>query len=104
MNVDGRKPVPTTIPGGNQLVNEWLLGWAKDRADLERLESLHSPPPGPSPILAREVAMRLAELRDRFAGLAMQTMIKNPGSFEWYASEAYRLADAMLKAREGAPP
>jgi hypothetical protein len=46
-------------------------------------------------------------LRDYFAGLAMQGLIANgadsseaDSGWNWFAGEAYSMADAMLKARE----
>jgi len=44
-------------------------------------------------------------LRDHFAGLVMQGMlsgkpIKYVGDIEKYATQAYEIADAMLRARE----
>jgi NTP pyrophosphatase (non-canonical NTP hydrolase) len=39
-------------------------------------------------------------LRDEFAGLAMQILKDSVWNFELLATEAYELADAMLKARE----
>lgn len=47
-------------------------------------------------------------LRDYFAAKAMQGILANPGQLdnvtdsatEWVAKDAYRVADAMLKARE----
>ena len=39
-------------------------------------------------------------LRDYFAAKAMQTMLQGSGSFESHAEYAYKMADAMLKARE----
>ncbi|EPC6088462.1 hypothetical protein [Citrobacter freundii] len=48
------------------------------------------------------------QLRDYFAAKAMQGILANPGQLdnvtdsatEWVAEDAYRVADAMLKARE----
>ena len=43
-------------------------------------------------------------LRDHFAGLAMQSELSNgfhESDFPYCARRAYKLADAMLKAREG---
>ena len=39
-------------------------------------------------------------LRDYFAAKAMQAFCKDDASFKTNAIEAYRMADAMLKARE----
>lgn len=39
-------------------------------------------------------------LRDYFAAKAMQTLIDNDGLFSEIPTQAYALADAMLKARE----
>jgi hypothetical protein len=41
-----------------------------------------------------------ADLRDIFAGLAMQALIDNDGLFSEIPTQAYALADAMMKARE----
>jgi len=38
-------------------------------------------------------------LRDHFAGLAMQALIDNDGLFSEIPTQAYQLADAMLKER-----
>jgi len=38
-------------------------------------------------------------LRDHFAGLAMQALIENDGLFSEIPTQAYQLADAMLKER-----
>lgn len=48
------------------------------------------------------------ELRDIFAGLAMQGICSSKDEagtlihhgYEWIASEAYKIADAMLEARD----
>jgi len=40
------------------------------------------------------------ELRDYFATHAMQALIDNDGLFSEIPTQAYALADAMLKARE----
>ena len=40
------------------------------------------------------------ELRDYFATHAMQALIDNDGLFSEIPSQAYALADAMLKAKE----
>jgi len=39
-------------------------------------------------------------LRDYFAARAMQALIDNDGLFSGIPTQAYALADAMLKARE----
>ena len=39
-------------------------------------------------------------LRDYFAAKAMQALIDNDGLFSEITTQAYELADAMLKARE----
>jgi hypothetical protein len=38
-------------------------------------------------------------LRDHFAGLAMQALIDNDGLFLQIPTQAYEIADAMLKER-----
>jgi hypothetical protein len=40
-------------------------------------------------------------LRDHYAGLAMQVLKDYVYNFEELSKQAYELADAMLKAREG---
>ena len=40
------------------------------------------------------------DLRDYFAAQAMQALIDNDGLFSEIPTQAYALADAMLKARE----
>ena len=40
------------------------------------------------------------ELRDYFAAKAMQALIDNDGLFSEIPTQAYEIADAMLKARE----
>ena len=40
-------------------------------------------------------------LRDHYAGLAMQVLKDSVWNFELLTAQAYELADAMLKAREG---
>ena len=40
-----------------------------------------------------------AELRDIFAALAMQTLIKQDTSVKWVSEQSYKYADAMLEAR-----
>ena len=40
-------------------------------------------------------------VRDHYAGLAMQVLKDYVYSFEKLSEQAYELADAMLKAREG---
>lgn len=40
-------------------------------------------------------------LRDEFAGRAMQVLKDSVWNFEVLSKQAYELADAMLKAREG---
>ena len=43
-------------------------------------------------------------IRDYFAAAALQSMtITGQYTFAEYANDAYQLADAMLKAREGKP-
>jgi len=39
-------------------------------------------------------------LRDYFAAKAMQALIDNDGLFSEIPTQAYKLADAMMKARE----
>ena len=39
-------------------------------------------------------------LRDYFAARAMQALIDNDGLFSEIPTQAYKMADAMLKARE----
>jgi len=39
-------------------------------------------------------------LRDYFAAKAMQALIDNDGLFSEISTQAYEIADAMLKARE----
>ncbi len=38
-------------------------------------------------------------MRDHFAGLAMQALIDNDGLFSEIPTQAYEIADAMLKER-----
>ena len=40
-------------------------------------------------------------MRDHFAALAMQVLKDSVWNFELLSKQAYELADAMLKAREG---
>lgn len=40
-------------------------------------------------------------LRDWFAGQAMVGLMSDPNMQTFFASKAYEIADAMLKAREG---
>ena len=40
-------------------------------------------------------------LRDYFAAKAMQALIDNDGLFSEIPTQAYAIADAMLKARDG---
>ena len=40
-------------------------------------------------------------LRDHYAGLAMQVLKESVWDFELLSKQAYELADAMLKARDG---
>ena len=40
-------------------------------------------------------------LRDEFAGRAMQVLKDSVWNFELLSKQAYELADAMLKARDG---
>jgi hypothetical protein len=40
-------------------------------------------------------------LRDEFAGRAMQVLKDSVWNFELLSKQAYEMADAMLKAREG---
>jgi len=40
------------------------------------------------------------DLRDYFAAKAMQALIDNDGLFSEISTQAYEIADAMLKARE----
>lgn len=54
--------------------------------------------------------MTNTELRDHFAGLAMQGMLSactgfnaNPSQLQRLSCSAYMYADAMLKAREATP-
>jgi hypothetical protein len=54
--------------------------------------------------------MTYEELRDHFAGLAMQGMLSactgfnaNPSQLQRLSCSAYMYADAMLKAREATP-
>ncbi|HXU26064.1 MAG TPA: hypothetical protein VN698_02445 [Bacteroidia bacterium] len=66
-------------------------------------------------LIEKEAKINLAEpvlntnnsLRDHFAGLSMQNMLKHALSLRYtvintesIATEAYKMADAMLKARE----
>ena len=44
--------------------------------------------------------IRGMSLRDYFAAKAMQALIDNDGLFSEIPTQAYALADAMLKARE----
>jgi len=50
-----------------------------------------------------ETAKELSDLRDHFAGLAMQGLLASPRladvSFEIISADAYSAADAMLKQR-----
>ena len=39
-------------------------------------------------------------LRDYFAARAMQSMLNNSSNYESVAKYAYKMADAMMKARE----
>jgi len=40
-------------------------------------------------------------VRDHYAGLAMQVLKDSVWNFELLSKQAYEMADAMLKAREG---
>ena len=40
-------------------------------------------------------------MRDHYAGLAMQVLKDSVWNFELLSKQAYEMADAMLKAREG---
>jgi hypothetical protein len=57
--------------------------------------NLIPPPIPPLPTYQQGVA-----LRDYFAAKAMQALIDNDGLFSKIPTQAYALADAMLKARE----
>ena len=48
----------------------------------------------------QETNSRGMTLRDYFAARAMQALIDNDGLFSEIPTQAYDLADAMLKARE----
>lgn len=56
----------------------------------------------------KQLPWQLEELRDGLAKAAMQGLLTNhymidnieESSFEWVAKNAYRMADAMLRARE----
>ena len=48
----------------------------------------------------QETNSRGMTLRDYFAAKAMQALIDNDGLFSEIPTQAYELADAMLKARE----
>ncbi|EML4851184.1 hypothetical protein RS414_000997 [Morganella morganii] len=56
----------------------------------------------------KQLPWQLEELRDGFAKAAMQGILSNnsmidtatESTFEWVTKNAYRLADAMLRARE----
>lgn len=48
----------------------------------------------------QETNSRGMTLRDYFAAKAMQALIDNDGLFSEIPTQAYALADAMLKARE----
>lgn len=56
--------------------------------------------------LERIVAEDELRLRDHFAGLAMKSFLNNDytSTFEIVASDAYTVADAMLKARKEVKP
>ena len=49
----------------------------------------------------QETNSRGMTLRDYFAAKAMQALIDNDGLFSEIPTQAYALADAMLKARNG---
>jgi len=56
--------------------------------------------------LERIVAEDEVRLRDHFAGLAMQAFLNNDetSTFEIIASDAYTVAEAMLRARKEVKP
>ena len=60
---------------------------------------MNSEPAFPTPIISimQHTGMTL---RDYFAAKAMQALIDNDGLFSEIPTQAYALADAMLKARE----
>jgi hypothetical protein len=59
---------------------------------------MKNPPAFPSPYALPE--NQGMELRDYLAAKAMQALIDNDGLFSEIPTQAYALADAMLKARE----
>jgi len=59
---------------------------------------MNNPPAFPSLYSLPETQGML--LRDYFAAKAMQALIDNDGLFSEIPTQAYALADAMLKARE----
>lgn len=60
---------------------------------------MNNPPAFPQPINPAEQGRGMT-LRDYFAAKAMQALIDNDGLFSEIPTQAYALADAMLKARE----
>ena len=61
---------------------------------------MNNPPAFPQPINPAEQGRGMT-LRDYFAAKAMNAFLSRPGSpFEKDAEYAYKMADAMMKARE----
>ena len=58
---------------------------------------MNNPPAFPNPHLRGDEGMTL---RDYFAAKAMQALIDNDGLFSEIPTQAYEMADAMMKARK----
>lgn len=61
---------------------------------------MNNPVAFPVPGLHRDTYNNGMTLRDYFAAKAMQALIDNDGLFSEIPTQAYALADAMLKERE----
>ena len=61
---------------------------------------MNNPPAFPNDAAKHPFDKEGMTLRDYFAAKAMQALIDNDGLFSEIPTQAYEIADAMLKARE----
>jgi hypothetical protein len=70
------------------------------KAQMSNFNKPTNPPAFPSGAVKDPFDKSGMTLRDYFAAQAMQALIDNDGLFSEIPTQAYELADAMLKARE----
>jgi hypothetical protein len=71
------------------------------KAAINKEKPMNNPPAFPAPAGVSHITEQGMTLRDYFAAQAMNAFLSRPGSpFEKDAEYAYKMADAMMKARE----